>query len=146
MATRTKSSPMTMFKYLSEKVPSDCHYVLNKFGSYNKANNSNELENQIKHFVRNGGSNALQSLAEIHPDRTLLEGGCTNCKVKETKILELTSTKELKDTILNDRNTFYNASGYDNLAPNDKVINKMALNSIIVGGFVLMGVALIIKK
>lgn len=133
---------MTMYKYLSEKVPSDCHYVLNKFGSYNKARNSNELENQIKHFVRNGGANALQSLAEIHPDRTLLEGGCTNCKVKETKILELTSTKELKDTILSDRNTFYNASGNNE----EKVINKMTINSIVVGGFVLMGVALLIKK
>ncbi len=142
MATRTKSSPMTMYKYLSEKVPSDCHYVLNKFGSYNKARNSSELENQIKHFVRNGGANALQSLAEIHPDRTLLEGGCTNCKVKETKILELTSTKELKDTILSDRNTFYNASGNND----EKVINKMTINSIVVGGFVLMGVALLIKK
>ena len=142
MATRTKSSPMTMYKYLSEKVPSDCHYVLNKFGSYNKARNSNELENQIKHFVRNGGANALQSLAEIHPDRTLLEGGCANCKVKETKILELTSTKELKDTILSDRNTFYNASGNNE----EKVINKMTINSIVVGGFVLMGVALLIKK
>jgi len=133
---------MTMYKYLSEKVPSDCHYVLNKFGSYNKARNSKELENQIKHFVRNGGANALQSLAEIHPDRTLLEGGCTNCKVKETKILELTSTKELKDTILSDRNTFYNASGNND----EKVINKMTINSIVVGGFVLMGVALLIKK
>jgi hypothetical protein len=142
MATRIKSSPMTMYKYLSEKVPSDCHYVLNKFGSYNKARNSKELENQIKHFVRNGGANALQSLAEIHPDRTLLEGGCTNCKVKETKILELTSTKELKDTILSDRNTFYNASGNND----EKVINKMTINSIVVGGFVLMGVALLIKK
>jgi len=131
-----------MYKYLSEKVPSDCHYVLNKFGSYNKARNSKELENQIKHFVRNGGANALQSLAEIHPDRTLLEGGCTNCKVKETKILELTSTKELKDTILSDRNTFYNASGNND----EKVINKMTINSIVVGGFVLMGVALLIKK
>tara|TARA_B110000259_G_scaffold32230_1_gene35427 strand:- start:3411 stop:3839 length:429 start_codon:yes stop_codon:yes gene_type:complete len=142
MATRTKSSPMTMYKYLSEKVPSDCHYVLNKFGSYNKARNSNELENQLKHFIRNGGANALQSLAEIHPDRTLLEGGCTNCKVKETKILELTSTKELKDTILNDRNTFYNATGNEE----EKMVNKMAINSVVIGGFVLMGVALIIKK
>ena len=133
---------MTMYKYLSEKVPSDCHYVLNKFGSYNKARNSNELENQLKHFIRNGGANALQSLAEIHPDRTLLEGGCTNCKVKETKILELTSTKELKDTILNDRNTFYNATGNEE----EKIVNKMAINSVVIGGFVLMGVALIIKK
>lgn len=141
---------MTMYKYLSEKVPSDCHYVLNKFGSYNKARNSNELENQLKHFIRNGGANALQSLAEIHPDRTLLEGGCTNCKVKETKILELTSTKELKDTILNDRNTFYNATGMSTNTSTEnkeeKMVNKMAINSVVIGGFILMGVALIIKK
>ena len=107
MATKTQSTPMTMYKYLSEKVPSDCHYVLNKFSTYRKARNSKELENQIKHFVRNGGANALQSIAEIHPDRELLEGSCTNCKVKETKILELSTTKDLKETILNDRNKWH---------------------------------------
>ena len=132
-----------MFKYLSEKVPNDCHYILNKYGSYEKAKSSSALENQIKHFVRNGGSNALQSLAEIHPDRELLEGGCTNCKIKETKILELTSTKELKDTILNDKNNFYNASGVDK---EEKMLNKMTINSVVVGGFLLMGIALMIKK
>ena len=60
---------MTMYKYLSEKVPSDCHYVLNKFGSYNATGNEEE-----------------------------------------------------------------------------KIVNKMAINSVVIGGFVLMGVALIIKK
>ena len=143
MATKTQSTPMTMYKYLSEKVPSDCHYVLNKFSSYRKARNSKELENQIKHFVRNGGANALQSIAEIHPDRELLEGSCTNCKVKETKILELSTTKDLKETILNDRNTFYNASGG---GQDEKIVNKMALNTVVVGGFLLMGIALMIKK
>ncbi len=143
MATKTQSTPMTMYKYLSEKVPSDCHYVLNKFSSYRKARNSKELENQIKHFVRNGGANALQSIAEIHPDRELLEGSCTNCKVKETKILELSTTKDLKETILNDRNTFYNASGGNQ---DEKIVNKMALNTVVVGGFLLMGIALMIKK
>lgn len=143
MATKTQSTPMTMYKYLSEKVPSDCHYVLNKFSSYRKARNSKELENQIKHFVRNGGANALQSIAEIHPDRELLEGSCTNCKVKETKILELSTTKDLKETILNDRNTFYNASGNNQ---DEKIVNKMALNTVVVGGFLLMGIALMIKK
>tara|TARA_R100000541_G_scaffold58332_1_gene69421 strand:- start:404 stop:835 length:432 start_codon:yes stop_codon:yes gene_type:complete len=143
MATKTQSTPMTMYKYLSEKVPSDCHYVLNKFSTYRKARNSKELENQIKHFVRNGGANALQSIAEIHPDRELLEGSCTNCKVKETKILELSTTKDLKETILNDRNTFYNASGG---GQDEKIVNKMALNTVVVGGFLLMGIALMIKK
>lgn len=146
MATRVRQQPkekLTMYSYLAEKVPSDCHYVLNKFSSYRKARNSKELENQIKHFVRNGGANALQSLAEIHPDRELLELSCTNCKTKETKILELTSTKELKNTILADRNTFYNATGVNS---EEKMVNKMAINSVVIGGFVLMGIALMIKK
>lgn len=146
MATRIKKKPtqkVTMYSYLAEKVPSDVHFVLNKYSSYQKARNKRELENQIKHFVRNGGANALQRLAEIHPDRELIQISCESCKVKESKILELSNSRELKETILNDRNMYYNASGNEN---NERMINKMTINSVIVGGFVLMGIALMLKK
>ena len=83
---------MTMYKYLSEKVPSDCHYVLNKFGSYNKARNSKELENQIKLSLKalitnreigllySGGIDSsvlfvlLNELCNFHPTHFLYEG------------------------------------------------------------------------
>tara|TARA_Y100000592_G_scaffold101114_1_gene185616 strand:+ start:11555 stop:11995 length:441 start_codon:yes stop_codon:yes gene_type:complete len=146
MATRIKKKPtqkLTMYSYLAEKVPSDVHFVLNKYSNYQKARSSRELENQIKHFVRNGGANALQRLAEIHPDRELIQISCQECKVKESKILEISNSRELKETILNDRNMYYNASGSEN---NERMINKMTINSVIVGGFVLMGIALMLKK
>jgi len=132
----------TMYKYLSEKVPSDVHFVLNKFSTYKKARNSQELEEQIKHFVRKFGANGLQSLAEIHPDRELIEISCSSCKVKESKILELETSTELKQSILNDKNMYYNANGNQD----DRIVNKMTINSIVVGGFVLMGIALMLKK
>ena len=146
MATRIKKQPtqkLTMYSYLAEKVPSDVHFVLNKFSNYQKAKSSRELENQIKHFVRNGGANALQQLAEIHPDRELIQISCQECRVKESKILEISNSRELKETILNDRNMYYNASGVEN---SERMINKMTINSVVVGGFILMGIALIIKK
>ena len=146
MATRVKKKPsqkLTMYSYLAEKVPSDVHFVLNKFSNYQKARSSRELENQIKHFVRNGGANALQQLAEIHPDRELIQISCQECKVKESKILEISNSRELKETILNDRNMFFNANGTEN---NERIVNKITMNSVIVGGFVLMGIALMLKK
>jgi hypothetical protein len=146
MATRIKKKPtqkLTMFSYLAEKVPSDVHFVLNKYSNYQKARSSRELENQIKHFVRNGGANALQRLAEIHPDRELIQISCQECKVKESKILEISNSRELKETILNDRNMFYNANGTES---NERMVNKITMNSVIVGGFVLMGIALMLKK
>lgn len=146
MATRIKKQPtqkLTMFSYLAEKVPSDVHFVINKFSNYQKAKSSRELENQIKHFVRNGGANALQQLAEIHPDRELIQISCRECKVKESKILEISNSRELKETILNDRNMYYNASGNEG---NETIVNKITMNTVVVGGFVLMGIALMLKK
>jgi hypothetical protein len=137
-------SKTTMYKYLSEKVPSDVHFVLNKYGSYRKARNSKELEGQIKHFVRNFGANGLQSLAEIHPDRELIEISCHSCKAKDSKIQELQSSKDLRETILNEKNMYFNATG--NQEKEEKIVNKMTINSIVVGGFVLMGIALMLKK
>lgn len=133
-----------MYQYLSEKVPSDVHFVLNKYGTYRKAKNSKELEGQIKHFVRKFGANGLQSLAEIHPDRELIELTCTTCKAKDSKITELQSSKDLRETILNDRNMYFNATG--NGPQEEKIVNKMTINSVVVGGFILMGIALLLKS
>lgn len=146
MATRIKKQPskqLTMYSYLAEKVPSDVHFVLNKFSNYQKAKSSRELENQIKHFVRKGGANALQQLAEIHPDRELIQISCKECVVKDSKILEISNSRELKESLLNNRQMYYNAVGDDN---QEKIVNKMTLNTVVVGGFVLMGIALMLKK
>ena len=132
-----------MYSYLAEKVPSDVHFVLNKFSNYQKAKSSRELENQIKHFVRKGGANALQQLAEIHPDRELIQISCKECVVKDSKILEISNSRELKESLLNNRQMYYNAVGDDN---QEKIVNKMTLNTVVVGGFVLMGIALMLKK
>ena len=137
-------SKITMYKYLSEQVPSDVHFVLNKYGSYRKARNSKELEGQIKHFVRSFGSNGLESLAEIHPDRELIQITCNTCKEKDSMINNLKSGKELRETILNEKNMYFNATG--NQEKEEKIVNKMTINSIVVGGFVLMGIALMLKK
>jgi len=40
---------------------------------------------------------------------------------------------------------YFNAIGQAK-ADEEKIVNKMTINSIIVGGFVLMGIALMLKK
>jgi hypothetical protein len=137
------SERITMFKYLAERVPADVHFTLNKYDSYRKARNTEELESQIKHFVRNYGEKGLNSLAEIHPDRELLEGICHSCSSKDKEIHSLTMNNDLHSNFLGQQQSaYFNAMGDSE----NRVVNKMAINSIIIGGFVLMGVALMLKK
>ena len=116
---------------------------MNKYDSYRKARNTEELESQIKHFVRTFGDKGLNSLAEIHPDRELIQGTCTSCAIKEKEINNLSINRDIHSNFMGQQqNAYYNAVG----ETEKKVINKMTLNSIIIGGFLLMGIALIIKK
>ena len=136
------SERITMYKYLAERVPADVHFTLNKYDSYRKARNSEELESQIKHFVRNYGEKGLNSLAEIHPDRELLEGICNSCSSKDKEIHNLTINRDLHSNFLGQQQSAY----YNAVGEQDRMVNKMAINSVIIGGFVLMGVALMLKK
>jgi|TARA_Y100000385_G_C12930221_1_gene566428 hypothetical protein len=138
------SEKITMFAYLSERVPTDVHFVLNKFGKYRKARDSRELEEQIKHFVRNYGENGLKSLAEIHPDRELIETTCKNCEIKDKEMSNFSLNKGMQDTFLSQQTAFYNAIGEN--GKEERIVQKMAINGVLIGGFVLMGVALMLKK
>lgn len=146
------SGRITMYGYLAERVPSDVHFVLNKYGKYRKSRNAEELTHQIKDFVRTNGENGLRALAEIHPDRSLIEMDCDSCKTKDKEIDTLVAEK--KDIYSNftmnspmNNPMYYNAigGGQDKSSNDDRLINKMSINAIIVGGFVLMGVALMLK-
>ncbi len=138
-----EAKKITMYRYLAERVPADVHFVLNKYDNYRKANSTDELEEQIKHFVRTYGENAIKSLSEIHPDKELIESNCSVCH-SEAK----------KDESLNKKfSEFFNADGKtdaknedENSFANSQLVRRITLNTMIVGGFILMGIALIIKN
>ena len=62
---------ITLYDYLAYNVPSDCNYVLSRY-DYPESQNEEELVDNLKDFVRNYNYEALDALAEIHPDYDLI--------------------------------------------------------------------------
>ena len=62
---------ITLYDYLAYNVPSDCNYVLGRY-DYPESQNEEELVLNLKDFVRNYSYEALDALAEIHPDYDLI--------------------------------------------------------------------------
>jgi hypothetical protein len=149
---RVKRKPhnkITIYSYLASRVPSDAHYVINKYGKYRRARNERELEYQLKDFVKTFGDNGLKELANIHPDRHLLELHCAKCSNTDKKNNDMASLLEAQSKMM------LNASGNNNGAPapaaappadnTDKIVGKINNNMLITGGFVIMAVALLLK-
>lgn len=129
---------ITIFKYIANKVPADAHFTLNKYAHYRKARNEKELEGQLKHFVSSFGTKGLQAIADIHPDRQLLSSlECESCKTKEKDYNNLLITKQISDS----QPLYFNANG----EKNELMIKKINTSLIVVGGFIVLGLALIIN-
>jgi hypothetical protein len=62
---------ITLYDYLAYNVPSDCNYVLSRY-DYPESVNEEQLVENLKDFVRNYNYEALDALAEIHPDYDLI--------------------------------------------------------------------------
>lgn len=138
---RRKRQKTTIYDYLASRVPADAYFVLSKFGKYRRARDERELSYQLRDFVRTFGEKGLNELAQIHPDRKLLEFHCESCKKKsEMKRERMYNFIEQKDIM-----EYNNASGKGQFqkTPPDKDSNSKML---IAGGFVLMALALIVKK
>tara|TARA_R110002012_G_C11673984_1_gene613427 strand:+ start:5647 stop:6057 length:411 start_codon:yes stop_codon:yes gene_type:complete len=62
---------ITLYDYLASSVPSECISVLEQF-DIPSTQNENELVDNLKYFVNTYGQDALDTLADIHPDRDLI--------------------------------------------------------------------------
>ena len=124
---------ITLYEYLASSVPSDAHFVINKYGNYRRARDKRELEYQLKNFVKQFGENGLNALAEIHPDKQLIQMNCENCKTK----------KEIKVD-----SKFANASGTETDLKAKELRADQIKNSqiLIFGGMILMAFAIMIIK
>ena len=124
---------ITLYEYLATNVPSDSFTIINADGNLRKPNNNLELSQQIKSYVTTNGESGLLNLAKIHPDRDLIEAICSSCSNNY-----LTANKEIEK-----KENFSNFS--ENVNPSDKeTINSSKL--LIVGGFILIGLAIIMNK
>jgi hypothetical protein len=65
---------ITICDYLANKVPNDCVTVLENSGhTFDKPRSKSELADLLKQYVSRDREKALKKLAEIHPDKELLQ-------------------------------------------------------------------------
>jgi hypothetical protein len=121
---------ITIYEYIATNVPSDAHFVINKYGgSYKRARNVKELEAQLKDFVKKNGKQGLLALAEIHPDKELVLLVDTKANFNDSEQLP----------------KFSNATGDSVITKTDN--EQLTYSKILIlGGFLLLGIAIITKK
>jgi hypothetical protein len=122
---KNKMQKVTIYDYLATNVPSDAFEVIRKGSNMTKPRSSEELSAQIRKYVTDNGEMALLDLAQIHPDRELIEA--ISIKIPEPK----------------KKDNFSNLSG--DVASTDKdYVNSTKL--LMIGGFILIGLAIIMTK
>ncbi len=62
---------ITLYEYLAYNVPNECQNLLQRYDVV-PAQNEQELVNSLKQYVNVYGYEALENLAEIHPDKDLI--------------------------------------------------------------------------
>jgi hypothetical protein len=119
---------ITIYEYYAHNCPSDAYDLISKEGGYKRPNSPQELEAQLKDYVNKNGEKGLLNLAKIHPDKELVKMVC-DCK---------TNPVEKKEN-------FSNANGNTNISDSQSEQINLA-KMMIFGGFILVGIALIMKK
>jgi hypothetical protein len=122
---------LTMYDYLAETRPADSHNLINQFGKYRRARNTEELAYQLKDFVRTFGEKGIKEIAKIHPDRDLLEMECRACEVTRKKPKPPREREYI----------YHNADGNGNKNNNESGSEKM----LIFGGLIFVAVAILTK-
>jgi len=119
--------PITIYEYYAHTCPQEAYDVLSKEGGYSRPQSPNELEAQLKDYVNKNGEKGLRELAQIHPDKDLIKSICECSKKAEKK------------------ENFSNLNGNSNI-PESQAEQINLAKMMIFGGFILVGIALIMKK
>lgn len=113
---------ITLYEYLAYNVPNECQNLLQRYDVV-PAQNEQELVNSLKQYVNVYGYEALENLAEIHPDKDLiteLANIATPYKgQKESEYLNATGTI---DRITNLESSMMSNNNSDNNTPD--IISK----------------------
>ena len=124
---------ITIYEYFANNCPQDAYDLLSQEGgNYQRPQTPQELEGQLKDYVNKNGEKGLLKLAEIHPDKELV--GMV-CKCQKTSSPTSSEKKE----------NFSNANGNSNISDSQSEQINLA-KMMIFGGFILVGIALIMKK
>jgi len=134
--SRPQHFKISLFDYLASSVPSKVFNVINRNNDYRMPNSQQELTAQIKDFVKKNGESGIKDLGSIHPDKDLINSNC-DCK-KEDKTAKVDSNT----MVLQKHDNYSDFSGKE-FMDKFKTINT---NMVILGAFVLLGVAYIVKS
>ena len=138
---------ITLYDYLASSVPTKVFDIINAKNTYRQPQSQRELTNQLKDFVKKNGESALIDLAKIHPDKDLINSDCDKCKSAELdKKVEIKEPKEIKETQIVYSN--FNGETKSNTDGKEMIdkIKTINTNMVILGAFVLLGVAYLVKK
>lgn len=127
---------ISLFDYLASSVPSKVFNVINRNNDYRMPNSQQELTAQIKDFVKKNGESGIKDLGSIHPDKDLINSNC-DCKKVDT-----TAKVDSNTMVLQKQDNYSDFSGKE-FVEKFKTINT---NMVILGAFVLLGVAYIVKS
>jgi len=130
-----KMKNITIYKYIATSRPLDAYSLISKTGDYKRPKDAEDLETQLKHYVRQNGGQGLMELAKIHPDKDLI--------IDMFKETDLKLRNDLVSPMYNNMN--------GNSEPTTTTITKQESEKIslskmmIWGSVVLISVAIIMK-
>mgnify|MGYP001289535722 CR=1 FL=1 len=137
---------MTVYDYCAIKNPSGTAKVIASFGM-RPVKDKRELAEQLKFLAKRNGGEVLRRIVLIHPDRSLFEHERKLKAEKEQKMLsasgpETTTTKELTER--EKENLVQADKDRESKKEHDSKI--LTQNNMIIGGVVILGLAIIMKK
>ena len=137
---------MTIYDYVAYKKPQGAAKVIESFGMRAVRSNPRDLSNQLKFVAKKHGGEALRRIVKVHPDRELFEF--------ERKQMSNASGCGCSNADGNSKNTAQELVSPTNevvevekiRASNEKESKLLSQNNLIIGGMVVLGLAIIMKK
>lgn len=133
---------MNIYQYTALNNPNGARQVVE---SYSIRPDRKTLPKQLAYVVAKHGEEALSKVASIHPDLPLFQRQIDNFKEKIKKEHEEKSNfsnangQQIKDEIRSMKDSFNNADG-------DKDKSKTRHELLIIGGIIILGLAIIFKN
>jgi hypothetical protein len=150
---------MDLFTYISMNNPDAVNGVLSAYG-YERGRTTTEVEDRLKQFVREKRKVALMEIAEIHPDRELIEESI----LQSSPVLNFDGSgynpmlQDLRTATYWNKNAkhrpiapnfFYNAEGQEQEKqeqPKEDGFRVNLKHLIMLGGFLFVGYAIMKSK
>ena len=136
-------SEVTLYEYLAFNVPEDCQDVLSRY-DVPLAQSVEELTVNLKQYVRVYGQDALEELADIHPDKDLImEMAQMATPFEGKKETDYLNASGANDRLNNIEKTLMSGSSQSTPITNDNSINKM---DVVMGIGIAILTATLFKK